>query len=250
MLPSSTFAAAADTETTEDVPLIPDDKSSDDKSWLDTIKAGGWTMWPLGMLSVSAVGLILYNFYALKRTNFLQTDVLDQIKECIKNLDLQGAHQLCEENPTPNTNIILHGLTQVLDDPDPPTYEKALEASSVKELAAPYVIVNYLSIIAAISPMMGLLGTVSGMVKAFNVIADQGMGKPELMAGNISEALITTATGMVIGIPAMFFFFLFKNKYGTLVSEITMVIGENYNAFATAIRHYYDGTAEEQEHAE
>ena len=73
--------------------------------------------------------------------------------------------------------------------------------------------------------MMGLLGTVSGMVKAFNSIAAQGMGKPELLADNISEALITTATGMVIGIPAMFFFFLFKNKYGTLVSEITMVIG-------------------------
>jgi biopolymer transport protein ExbB len=76
--------------------------------------------------------------------------------------------------------------------------------------------------------MLGLLGTVSGMVKAFNAIAAEGMGKPELLADNISEALITTATGMTIGIPAMFFFFFFKNRYGKIVSEITLILGRFY----------------------
>ena len=224
-------------------PLIP---AAEEKSWLDNILAGGMMMIPLGLLSISAVGLIFYNFYALKRSNFINDDIIDQIKASMTQLDLQGAHQLCEANPTPITNIMRHGLEEVMEDPDPATYEKALEAAAVKELAAPYVVINYISIIAAISPMTGLAGTVLGMVKAFNTIAAQGMGKPELLAVNISEALITTLTGMVIGIPAMFFFFLFKNKYGTLVSEITMMLGQNTNSFSTAIRHYYAGGSEEQ----
>ena len=88
--------------------------------------------------------------------------------------------------------------------------------------------INYLSIIASIAPMVGLLGTVSGMVKAFDAIATVGMGQPEVLAGNISEALITTATGMLVGIPAMFFFFYFKNQYGTLVADMTMYLDDMY----------------------
>ena len=68
--------------------------------------------------------------------------------------------------------------------------------------------------------MVGLLGTVSGMVKAFNVIEAEGAGSAQALAGNISEALITTATGMIVGIPAMFFFFYFKNKYGKITSAL------------------------------
>ncbi len=74
--------------------------------------------------------------------------------------------------------------------------------------------------------MLGLLGTVSGMVKAFNVIEAEGAGSAQALAGNISEALITTATGMIIGIPAMFFFFYFKNKYGKITSRVARVVGD------------------------
>jgi biopolymer transport protein ExbB len=80
-------------------------------------------------------------------------------------------------------------------------------------------------VIASVSPMMGLLGTVSGMVKAFRNIASQGLGKPELLANNISEALVTTASGLLIAIPALMAYFYFKNKYMAASSGIYEQIG-------------------------
>jgi biopolymer transport protein ExbB len=128
------------------------------------------------------------------------------------------------------TNTFNYGLDQVRKkDFAPEAVEKAFDNASTKELSGAFVIVSYLSIIAAIAPMVGLLGTVSGMVKAFNSIASQGMGKPELLADNISEALITTATGMTIAIPAMFFFFFFRNRYGKIVAECNLVLGRLYS---------------------
>ena len=111
---------------------------------------------------------------------------------------------------------------------DTDLFRQRLEAGSGKELAQPFVVINYLSIIASIAPMLGLLGTVSGMVKAFNSIATVGMGQPDLLAGNISEALITTASGMLVGIPTMFFFFFFKNQYGKLIADMTMYLDDMY----------------------
>ena len=93
------------------------------------------------------------------------------------------------------------------------------------ELARPFVFVNYLQVIASVSPMVGLLGTVSGMVKAFRTISEQGMGRPELLANNISEALVTTASGLMVAIPALIAYFFFKNKYGKIAASVSQVLG-------------------------
>lgn len=86
--------------------------------------------------------------------------------------------------------------------------------------------IQYLNVIAATSPMVGLLGTVSGMISAFQTIAAGGMGKPELLAGDIGEALVTTATGLVIGIPAMVAYFVMRNRMLTRAMEIRDVAGQ------------------------
>lgn len=83
--------------------------------------------------------------------------------------------------------------------------------------------IQYLNVIAATAPMVGLLGTVSGMISAFQTIATGGMGKPELLAGDIGEALITTATGLVIGIPAMIAYFILKNRLNQRIQDYTDV---------------------------
>ena len=139
----------------------------------------------------------------------------------------KAAHKLCKENPSPSTSIVAAGLVRV--DPakyDPEQVKEAIEEASAEELAGPFVLINYLSVIGSLSPMVGLLGTVSGMVKAFNVIEAEGAGSAQALAGNISEALITTATGMIVGIPAMFFFFFFKNRYGKITSRIGRIVGD------------------------
>lgn len=184
-------------------------------------------MYPLGILSMSAFALTIYNFIALRKQDFFDDEVAKQLANKLNQLDLKGASALCAEEPSPLTRIVGHGLDSVKGGHvDTELFRQRLEAGSSKELAKPFVIINYLSIIASIAPMVGLLGTVSGMVKAFDSIATIGMGQPEVLAGNISEALITTASGMLVGIPAMFFFFYFKNQYGNIVADMTMYLDD------------------------
>jgi biopolymer transport protein ExbB len=231
----STFAFAQADDSAEEAATAPVESS--EKSFLEMIAAGGWAMYPLGFLSVSAMALTVYNFIALRPKDFFNQEVADQLGEKLGDLDIEGAKELCNNNPTPLTRIVNHGLDSVRgDNVDMDLFRQRIEAGSGKELAQPFVVINYLSIIASIAPMLGLLGTVSGMVKAFNSIATVGMGQPDLLAGNISEALITTATGMLVGIPTMFFFFYFKNQYGKLVADMTMYLDDMYGDLVHGIR--------------
>ena len=208
----------------ENVEAAPEEVVSSN-SLFTKVKQGGWAMYPLGILSMSAFALTIYNFIALRKQDFFDDEVASRLGDKLNQLDLEGATVLCDQEPSPLTRIVRHGLDSVKDGHvDTELFRQRLEAGSSKELAKPFVIINYLSIIASIAPMVGLLGTVSGMVKAFDSIATIGMGQPEVLAGNISEALITTASGMLVGIPAMFFFFYFKNQYGNLVADMTMYL--------------------------
>ena len=200
---------------------------SQEKSLIDMYKAGGWAMYPLTLLSIGGFGLIVYNFLAVRPEPILNTAATLQIDEALALLDVEKAKAICQENPSPITNIIEAGMNRVdVNNFDPEQVKEAIEESSSEELAGPFVLINYLSVVGSLSPMVGLLGTVSGMVKAFNVIEAEGAGSAQALAGNISEALITTATGMIVGIPAMFFFFFFKNRYGKITSRIGRVVGE------------------------
>lgn len=202
-------------------------KAGGEKSLIDMFKAGGWAMYPLTLLSISGFGLIIYNFMAVKPGPILMSNSLDEVEHALKNLDIAKAKSICDENPAPATNIVSAGLARVdVDDYNPEQVKEAVEEASAEELSGPFVLINYLSVIGSLSPMVGLLGTVSGMVKAFNVIEAEGAGSAQALAGNISEALITTATGMIIGIPAMFFFFFFKNRYGKITSRVGRLVGD------------------------
>ncbi len=211
-------------ETTEEGAPPPADNN---KTLIDQYKAGGWAMYPLTLLSVCGFALIVYNFLAIRPDQILRIEATKEVSAALEGLDLERASSICQENPAPSTNIIAAGLVRVdPNDYDPEQVKEAFEEASSEELAGPYVLINYLSVIGSLSPMVGLLGTVSGMVKAFNVIQAEGAGSAQALAGNISEALITTATGMIVGIPAMFFFFFFKNRYGKITSRIGRVVGD------------------------
>ena len=214
--------SAQDTEVATEVV-----DESQEKSLIDMYKAGGWAMYPLTLLSIGGFGLIVYNFMAVRPEPILNAAATVQIDEALAAIDVEKAKTICKENPSPVTNIIEAGMNRVdVNNYDPEQVKEAIEESSSEELAGPFVLINYLSVVGSLSPMVGLLGTVSGMVKAFNVIEAEGAGSAQALAGNISEALITTATGMIVGIPAMFFFFFFKNRYGKITSRIGRVVGE------------------------
>ncbi len=202
-------------------------------------KAGGWAMYVLLVLSISGIGLIFYNLLMIREKPFLRPDLAAKLGPALENLQFDEARQICDENPSVLTNIVGSGLDRIDGQHiDPDSMKEAMEESSTEELAAPFVMINMLSVVATLSPMVGLLGTVSGMIKAFNAIATQGMGQPQVLADNISEALITTASGLIVAVPAMFFYIFFKNIYGKISSRVDRQVGDLFHQMMKGIRRH------------
>ncbi|MCZ7593176.1 MAG: MotA/TolQ/ExbB proton channel family protein [Kiritimatiellae bacterium] len=187
---------------------------------LDLIKVGGWAMWPLGACSFGLITVAVLLVQKINVKKLIPPIPLSEIKKAAQVGDLMVMQNVATASPSLFTNSLAAGLRKL--NPDDPegskeTVEGAIGEAVVREESAVAFWVNMLSLITAVSPMIGLLGTVSGMIGAFQKIGQGGMGKPELLAGNIGEALITTATGLIVAIPSMFCFFLFRNNLNKIV---------------------------------
>jgi len=206
-------------------------------TFLGLVKQGGVIMIPLGMLSVLAIGLIGYGLVATKSDKMLATELLPTLQEELMKMNPEAAKSLCAGSPALLTNTLFAGLDRLGGgELDVPSMEKAMEEASVHEVTAGMKPISYLSIIAQVSPMLGLLGTVSGMIKAFQKIGLGGMGKPELLAADIGEAMVTTAAGLIIGIPCMFFYFFLKTRFMSNVSEMSRILGNLCHQLVAALR--------------
>ncbi len=180
----------------------------------DLIKQGGWAMWPLGLCSLVMLYLIIHCWRQTQAKYFVQETSLSQINHFFEIKDFSEMNTFI-----PRTNILNRAVLAIVTKINSPhatvTREVAetvfCEALEGEENQISQWI-HYLNVIATVSPMIGLLGTVSGMIGAFQTISSGGMGRPELLAGDIGEALITTATGLVIGIPSMIAFFILRNR--------------------------------------
>lgn len=201
------------------------------------ILQGGITMFPLGLLSVAGIGLIIYGFMIVRTDKMLKPELVPQLQDELASLDYEGAKNLCLSDPCLMTNILNAGLDRISDGVlDVGSMEKAMEEASVQEVTVGLRPISYLSIIAQIAPMLGLFGTVLGMIKAFQKISLGGMGNAELLAGNIGEAMVTTATGLVIAIPTMLFYFYLKTRFMANVSQLSRVLGNLTHHLVTASR--------------
>lgn len=205
-------------------------------------RQGGWCMWPLGALSIAALGLLVYGGIATRPARMLAPELIPALQDEIGRLHVEEAKTICAETPCLMTNTLCAGLERLSDGVlDVESMEKAMEEASVHEVSAGLKPISYLSVLAQIAPMIGLLGTVSGMIKAFQKIGLGGMGKPELLAGDIGEAMITTAAGLIIGIPAMFGYFYFKTRYLSNVAEMNRLLGNLCHHLVTSARRRQDG---------
>lgn len=220
---------------------------TDDTTLLGLFKMGGWSMYVLLLGSVAAVGLTIYNAMNLQTKKFLRPDMYKRLKELFDEGNFQGAKEYCEADKAPISNIVHAGLDRVDGGYfDIGSVEKGMEEAATEEVTGNLTPVNYLSVIAVISPMVGLLGTVSGMIKAFGNMASAGMGKPEMLADNISEALVTTASGLIVGIPVMIIYFFFKNRYTGLISALNRMSGELLEKMKQAITRIEEGEMHQQ----
>ncbi|MBU1693913.1 MAG: MotA/TolQ/ExbB proton channel family protein, partial [Verrucomicrobia bacterium] len=188
----------------------------------DLIVVGGWAMWPLGFCSVALISMVVLNFRQVSRKKLMPEGVLVQLRASAKDQNLETMINTAAAAPNLFTNALFSGVRK-FNPEDPqgsrPAVETAIAEAVSREESQVGFWINFLSLITAVSPMVGLLGTVSGMIGAFQKIGSGGMGKPELLAANIGEALITTATGLVIAIPSMFFYFLFRNMLSRIIQQ-------------------------------
>ncbi|MBN2163299.1 MAG: MotA/TolQ/ExbB proton channel family protein [Pontiellaceae bacterium] len=192
------------------------------------ILEGGWAMIPLGLLSIAMVYFIVQNGLALREKVLLRPDLMPEFVRLMKDRKVVEAHTLCKENDTLFTYVFGAGLERCSTKREP-NFEKikeAIEEASTEQVTSYMKPIDYLSIIGAVAPMLGLLGTVSGMIQAFQAIGNTGMGKPEQLAGHIGEALMTTATGLVIAIPAMLCYYYYRNSF----IKSTATLGRNIGA--------------------
>ncbi|MCK4563483.1 MAG: MotA/TolQ/ExbB proton channel family protein [Verrucomicrobia bacterium] len=203
---------------------------------LEMVKTGGWAMWPLGAFSFFMVVLVIQNFISLRSKTLLHSEQMPELLEMMLNKKTKTALIYCRKHPSMFANTFGAGLERCLDGEVEINFQKvqeSVEEASVEQMSKLMKPIDFLSIIGASAPMLGLLGTVSGMIKAFNTMGTKGMDKPELLAANIGEALITTATGLVIAIPAMFFFFMFKKGFQKTLATLGRNIGFLFDALET-----------------
>ena len=200
------------------------------------LKQGGWAMYPLGLFSVAMFYFIIRNILLLREKNMLRQDLKEQIEELMRKRDVQGVRDLCAANDSLITAVLDAGMERISEEHeyDAPHVMEAIEEAGNEQMVIFMKPINFLSIIGGTAPMLGLLGTVSGMIKAFSIIAQGGMGDPGKLAGSIGEALITTATGLVIAIPAMIAYFLFKNNFIKTMSTMGRLVGHYMNIYRYA----------------
>jgi biopolymer transport protein ExbB len=185
---------------------------------LSIIEKGGVMMYPIIFCSILIVGIGIERAYNLRRKNIIDTEFLKNVRNHWNWEDVHLGLQMCNSYDNALSRILKTGLLRFggkLDE-----IERAIEGAGQHEASLMNSNLRVLGAVANITPMMGLLGTVFGMIKAFNVISQSGTGNPGLVASGISEALITTATGMVVGIPALALYHYFRGKIDRYVFEM------------------------------
>lgn len=185
---------------------------------LELFKAGGLVMWLIAALSVLALGIVAERFWSLRRANVLPPGLGEEVCDWARNAHLDPQHiQTLREN-SPLGEVLAAGL-DVRRRPRELIRERIEDAGrQVVHRLERYL--NTLGTIATVSPLLGLLGTVIGMMRMFLGILDHGIGDMTQLAGGIGQALVTTAAGICVAIPALAFYRYFRGLIGAYVMEM------------------------------
>lgn len=186
---------------------------------LDTIMLGGWILVPIALLSVLAIYIFVERLLTIRRAATDPGEIMDRIREYVQAGNIHGAKAYCEAQDKPITRILKHGLDRL----GRPIAEirDAVNATGKHEAFELERRTDLLASIAGIAPMLGFLGTVTGMIRAFQQIQSlQGNVNPSVLAGGIWEALISTAAGLIVGILAFFFYNYLLTRINRLVNDM------------------------------
>ena len=179
---------------------------------------GGILMYPIAFCSVMAVAIFLERMWVLRHGRVLPRDFLIEVEDLVMRRKRPEAISLCKRNNSSIAHVIRVGIENYGKKRD--VIKEKIEEVGRREAASLERYINVIGTIAGVSPLLGLLGTVSGMIKSFNIISLQGVADPASLAGGISEALITTAAGLVVAIPTFVIYRYLSNKADSLILEM------------------------------
>jgi biopolymer transport protein ExbB len=179
---------------------------------------GGPVMIPLAILSILGVAVAIEKILTLRNNRVIQGEIVSCIESLRTSADIPMAIKICDRFNTPFANIIRAGLEEAGE--PLPVIRQVMEDTGRREVKRLERYLVVLETVAAASPLLGLLGTVLGMIDVFSVISIAGVGQAGLLSGGIAQALITTAFGLVIGIPALITYNFLDSRVGALVIRI------------------------------
>jgi biopolymer transport protein ExbB len=192
------------------------------KTLWQQIQEGGWVMIPIGLTSVATLYLIGDGIIRTGRTRIAPTDQEENVKTLFRQGDYVSAYKYCKENPSPLTNVLRVGIGLLGDGKQ--VAEEGMIGELAKENSKMQTYISYLSVIGVCTPMLGLLGTVTGMIKAFAKLGASGIGDPSGLSAAIGEVLVATASGLFIAIPAFGAFYFLRNRAAASIHYIQDVL--------------------------
>ena len=184
------------------------------------------------VVSVIALGVSIEFAVNIRRVKMCPPEIVEEVEALFEAGDYQEAVDLCEAEPNMFTNVVSAGLSKV--NHDFAVIEQALGQAIEEESVKLHTKVGWLSFICSAATLLGLLGTIQGMIVAFKTIAaTKGQADPSMLSGGISAALITTLYGLCIAIPVSFSFVIFRNRVIQTTMEIGTIIEELFERFRT-----------------
>ncbi|MBK34401.1 MAG: flagellar motor protein MotA [Gemmatimonadetes bacterium] len=185
---------------------------------VDLFVKGGSFMWPLLLMLFFGLVVSFERLYTLSKAHINSKEFFTQVQEALKQGGPEAAAEVCSNTPGPVASVLHAGLLRL--DRGLDHVEKAITESGAVEMAFLERGMVWLSTVANIAPLLGFLGTVSGMIGAFEAIAAAGDVEPSIVASGISEALITTASGLIIAIPIQAFHNFFVSKIDKIIIDM------------------------------
>ena len=196
------------------------------KSLLDLYLTGGPLMHFILLCSIGTIAVTVYCFIQINPAKMMPKAQVGVMTSYMKSRDASSAYEVCAQNPNTFADTFASALLKVNFE-RPMANKLSMEQASAETLGQEetrYMTwINYLNVFATLAPMLGLLGTVTGMIQAFDKL-NAGLSEPQDLAGGIGEAMVTTAAGLIVGIPAMFFYFFFRNRLMMIVSQIQKAV--------------------------
>ncbi len=189
--------------------------------FLEHIQAGGPIVWPILIIAVIALGMVAYKIVFLQKVHGQTDKIMDCVNRMASEGDWVGCENMVREHrgkKMPVIQVISDGLEA--RDEDRETLESVLQESILREMPRVERGLSVLAVFGAVAPLLGLLGTVTGMIDTFRVITLFGTGDPKLMSGGISEALVTTELGLAVAIPIMLFHTYLSRRSENIIGEM------------------------------